>query len=345
MTLTGRGWALGVITVALVVAGVLFGIEELFAVAAATLILIISCALWVWRRPWSLRSARQVTPSRVPAGAHAGVELGIRNISDRRSPVVAVRYSFGGRLHGSFALAPMHPGETARASHRLPTTERGVFTIGPLLLEIADPFGLVSATRRGAESSILTVYPRIVSLQPPRRSLGADPHAPDAMSVIVHHGSDFYAVREYRTGDDLRRVHWPSTARLDELMVRQEETPSQGRLSVAVDLRPATWAGGGLETALSAAASVADAALADGLVVRLITTAGVSTRFASGSAQRVIILDALADVDLGASDLGTGALARLVDARSGEAVVVVTSSSETGRSLVSGFVRTQRHLL
>jgi uncharacterized protein (DUF58 family) len=330
----------------LIVAGVLFGIEELFAVAVADVIILVSCVGWVRWRPWNLRSARQVTPSRVAAGDHARVELGIRNRAGRRSPVVTAQDPFdGGRHLATFSVAPLEPGETVRASYRVPTTERGVFDVGPLRLEISDPFGLVSATRRGAAPSTLTVHPRIVSLQAPRRTSGADQHPPDATSMISQHGSDFYAVREYRTGDDLRRVHWPSTARLDELMIRQEETPSQGRLTVAVDLRPATWADGGLETALSAAASVADAALADGLLVRLVTTAGSNIRFGASGAQRAIILDALADARVSATARATIELGRLVDAKPGEAVVVVTSTGDPGRGVVAGFVHTPRRML
>lgn len=162
--------------------------------------------------------------------------------------------------------------------------------------------------------------------------------------MIGQHGSDFYAVREYRMGDDLRRVHWPSTARLDDLMIRQEETPSQGRLTVAVDLRPSAWAEGGLETALSAAASVAEVALAEGLLVRLLTSTGGDTLFGAWGAQRAVILDALAAVGVRAST-PDAALGRTVDAAPGEAVVVITSSGQAGRGMVAGFVATQPSLL
>nr|MDQ2725452.1 DUF58 domain-containing protein [Actinomycetota bacterium] len=346
LILTGRGRALGASTVVLVVTGVLFGIEELFAMAAGGLVLLVVCVVWVRWRPCALRSARAVTPGRVAAGRDARVEIGIRNRGGRRSPVVWARDPFdGGRHWAAFAVAPLEPGEVVRATYRVPTTARGVFDIGPLQLEISDPFGLVCATRGGAAPSTLTVHPRIVSLRSPRRTGGADQHPLDAASVISQHGNDFYAVREYRTGDDLRRVHWPSTARLDELMIRQEETPSHGRLTVAVDLHPVTWADGGLETALSAAASVADIALADGLLVRLITTAGITTPFGSSGAQRAIILDALADAKVSPPGRGTIALGRLVNAKPGEVVIVVTSNGDAGRGTVAGFVHTPRPML
>jgi uncharacterized protein (DUF58 family) len=348
VTLTGRGWALGATTVVLVLAGVLFGIGELFAIAAAALIVLLCGAGWVWRRPWDLRSARQVTPTRVAAGDDAHVELGFRNRARHRSPVVAVRDPFdGGRHWAAFLVAPLAGGETVRAWYQVPTTRRGVFEVGPLRLEITDPFGLVSGTRRGAAASPFTVHPRVVPLLPPRLTKGTDQHA-DGLSVISHHGSDFYAVRDYRTGDDLRRVHWPSTARHDELMIRQEETSSQGRLTVAVDLRCSAWdeeGDEGLETALSAAASVSNAALAEGFLVRLITTAGTDTRFGASDSQRTLVLDALAHAGMSPAGRRTAELGRRVGASPGEAVVVVTSNSEAGRALVAGLVHLPRPTL
>jgi uncharacterized protein (DUF58 family) len=348
VALTGRGWALGATTVVLVLAGVLFGVEELFAVSAAALFVLLCGVGWIWRRPWDLRSARQVTPTRVAAGEDAHVELGFRNRARHRSPVVAARDPFdGGRHWAAFLVAPLAAGETVRASYQVPTTRRGVFEVGPLRLEITDPFGLVSGTRRGAAPSTFTVHPRVVALVLAGLPSGADQHA-DARSFISQHGSDFYAVRDYRTGDDLRRVHWPSTARHDELMIRQEETSTQGRVTIAVDLRSSTWAGDGnegLETALSAAASVGAAALAEGLLVRLVTTAGIDTRFGAAGPQRTFILDALAHAEMSPSGHGTAELGRLVGAGPGEAVVVVTSSSDSGQALVAGFVQLPRPAL
>nr|MDQ2726117.1 hypothetical protein [Actinomycetota bacterium] len=122
-------------------------------------------------------------------------------------------------------------------------------------------------------------------------------------------------------------------------------TPSQGRLTVAVDLHPVTWAGGGLETALSAAASITEIALADGLLVRLITTGGVATRFGGSGPQRAIILDALAGAKVSTTARATAELGRLVDAGPGEAVVVVTSNGDAGGRMVAGFINTPRRML
>lgn len=337
VTLTVRGWAVLTTTVVLAATAALFGIEELFAVATAASILLVSCALWVWRRPWNLGSGRQVRPQLVPTGAAVQVELGLLNRSGQPSPVVAARDgSAGGRSWAAFAVAPLQPGEMALTSYRLPTFERGVFEVGPLILELTDPFGLVSATRTGAAASTLTVHPRTVALRPPRRSNGSARPQPEAAAMIGQHGSDLYAVREYRTGDDLRRVHWPSTARLGELMIRQEETPTQSRLTVDVDLRKSTWVEGGLETALSVAASLFDDALGDKIPVRLRTSAGVDTGFISWPEHRYVALDALARAQETASGPLPSGVGRLAKGGLGEATVVVTSLDAAGRDAIIG---------
>ncbi len=344
LRLTGRGWALVGSTAVLTSAGLLFGIQELLAVSAAVVVILGCCLIGVWRRSWDLHTIRRMHPPRVAAGGHAEVELTIANRSGRRSPVVAAREPFDrGRHVAAFAVAPLAPGQTVRASYRVPTAERGVFEVGPLAVELADPFGLVSTTRAGAPPSTLTVHPRVVALVALRRPPGADHRRTDASRAIRQAGGDFFAVREYRTGDDLRRVHWASTARLGDLMIRQEETPAQGRLCIAVDLRRAAWLACDLETALAAAASVAVATLSQGLGTRLITSAGVDTGFATSELHAAALLDVLAQAQATRPGRDTD-LAGSLDVGTGDAVVAVTCTASVGRPFVAGFATPGRLL-
>ena len=88
-------------------------------------------------------------------------------------------------------------------------------------------------------------------------------------------------VREYRRGDDLRRVHWRSSARVGELMVRREEQPWESRATLFLDNRVVAHRGQGiassLEAAVSAAASIAVHLSKRGFTVRLVTAAGEDT--------------------------------------------------------------------
>src|SRR5205085_5689741 len=126
-------------------------------------------------------------------------------------------------------------------------------------------------------------------------SPGRDRHhtTPRAAAVGLT-GEDFYALRAYQQGDDLRRVHWPSTARRDEIMIRQNEVPWQGRATIVLDIRARLHTDGSLEAAVSAAASVITACWQHGSVVRLVTTDGVDSGFGSGTGHLEVILARLA---------------------------------------------------
>jgi uncharacterized protein (DUF58 family) len=115
------------------------------------------------------------------------------------------------------------------------------------------------------------------------------------------HGEDDAATREYRYGDDLRRVHWRSTARVGELMVRREEQPWESRATVVLDTRAFAHRGEGptasFEWAVSAAASIAVHLRGAGYKLRLVTGAGADVDATEVTGDGVL-LDQLADVRL-----------------------------------------------
>ena len=126
---------------------------------------------------------------------------------------------------------------------------------------------------------------------------GDDPHAgADHPYALGRTGEDFYALRPYVVGDDLRRVHWPSTARHDELMVRQDELPWQGRATVLLDVRRSGHTADSLELAVSAAASVVTASWKRRDLVRLITTDGTDSGSPPGTPHVEAIMEFLATV-------------------------------------------------
>jgi uncharacterized protein (DUF58 family) len=144
-----------------------------------------------------------------------------------------------------------------------------------------------------------------------------------ARSVAVH-GEDDAATREYRRGDDLRRVHWRSTARTGELMVRREEQPWDSRATVVLDTRVGAHRGEGptasFEWAVSAAASIAMHLRQAGYKVRLVTGSGVDVD-ATEIGGDAVILDTLADVKLAqAGDISV--LVEMVRRRSDGGLVI-----------------------
>jgi uncharacterized protein (DUF58 family) len=294
--LTRRGTLFLVGAMAMVISGRMFALPELFGLAAAAIALVVAACFYVGLARYRVSAIRQVRPPRVHAGSGSRVELSVRNLGGRRTPVLGTRDPFdGGRRWARFQLAPLDPGETARAAYRLPTEERGVFALGPLQLTLSDPFGLASTTSDSAPQTSLTVYPRIDQIRPLPQAPGPDPNAsathPTALTLT---GEDFYALREYQPGDDIRRVHWPSTARLDELMIRQDELPWQGRTTVVADLRAIVHTSESFELVLSAVASILTAGWRTLSLTRMLTTDGTDSGFGSGHAHREALLEYLA---------------------------------------------------
>ena len=164
----------------------------------------------------------------------------------------------------------------------------GLFQVGPLMLTVADPFGLVETSRTFTRSHHLLVTPRVYKL--PEVRLGADRagSGENRPRAIASAGEEDATVREYRDGDDLRRVHWRSTARRGSLMVRREEQPWQSRCSIFLDARTISHHGHGpsssLEWAVSAAASIGTDRIRRGYVTTMLggpTTLSAITRRSS----------------------------------------------------------------
>jgi uncharacterized protein (DUF58 family) len=164
----------------------------------------------------------------------------------------------GGRPR--FVLDRVLPQRTLEVDYTVRSQVRGRFRIGPLAVRLTDPFGLVELTRAFTASEPLVVTPQVVPL-PDVRLGGEWSGAGQSVSrSVATAGEEDAATREYRLGDDLRRIHWRSTARRGELMVRREEQPWQSRGVVFLDTRASAHFGDGplssLEWAVSAAASV-----------------------------------------------------------------------------------------
>jgi uncharacterized protein (DUF58 family) len=266
------------------------------------------------------------------------VDILVRNHAARPSPVLQLRDAVSGTRGARLMLGPLQPGETTFAAYRLPTERRGVLTIGPLDVVLSDPFGLSQVTMNGAGISELTVYPRIDTVPAVPHTTGDDPHGgAEHPNALGRSGEDFYALRHYVVGDDLRRVHWPATARHDELMVRQDELPWQGRATVLVDVREATTTPDALELVISAAASIVTASWRRQDLVRLIATDGADSGFATGHAQMEAIMEHLATVD----GVVEGEFRRVTDqlrrvSVGGSLIAVVSEMSSTEIEVLAG---------
>jgi uncharacterized protein (DUF58 family) len=182
-------------------------------------------------------------------------------------------------------------------------------------VRITDPFGFVHLSRSFTGRTTLTVTPRIHQLAETRLSgdwSGSGEQRPRAFAAA---GTEDVTVREYRQGDDRRRIHWPSSAKTGELMVRREEQPHHSRATIVLDNRIGAHRGSGpassFEWAVSAAASIGAHLNARGFTLRLVTADRATTqaswhdRGVSRAAELEFLLDELALLDTaGTEDFG-----------------------------------------
>jgi uncharacterized protein (DUF58 family) len=324
--LSKQGWLVGIGGVALIISGRLFGLIELFSLGAAALVLLAVAVGVVAATKLQLEVGRELSPPRVHAGTLSRVELRVRNVGLRPTPVLRLVDPVSGTRGAELLLGPLEPQGTARAAYRLPTDKRGVLKIGPLQVVVGDPFGMTSIGTVAAARTELTVFPHVDDIAPLPYSTGHDPHAgSEHPNALGRTGEDFYALRRYVMGDDLRRVHWPSTARRDELMVRQDELPWQGRATVLLDVRRTTHSPASLELAVSAAASVVTACWRRRDLVRLLSTDGADSGFAAGHAHIEAIMEHLAVVQSTPGGTLRGVLDALGKSGGGGNLVVIVA--------------------
>ncbi len=293
--LTRAGWGVILAGGVALLGGWLFGLPELLVLGVALVALLVGALAMTLLTSLRLEVVRTLHPDRVHAGQASRVDVLVRNRGRRRTPVLVLRDGVSGTAGAELLLAPLEAAGRIRASYRLPTRRRGVITVGPLEVEMADPFGLTRAVVVAAPASTLVVYPAVDVITAASRSDGIDPHGWRTPGLQTG-GDEFHSLRPYVIGDDLRRVHWPSTARRDELTVRQDERHQQGRTTVLLDVRRAVHDEASFERAVSATASLIVAATLRGDEVRLVTTDGTDSGYGAGGVVVSSMLEYLAAV-------------------------------------------------
>lgn len=299
--LTTRGRSFLAAGAAAAVSAVLLGEKDLLRVAALLAVLPLLAALYVARSRYKLACTRSLEPHRVPVGAISRVVLRLQNLSRLPTGTLLLEdrlpYALGSRPR--VVLERLGAQQASSVAYTVRADVRGRYELGPLVVRLTDPFGLCELTRAFPSIDRLTVLPQITTL-PMIRLVGEYSGSGEsrARSVAVH-GEDDAATREYRRGDDLRRVHWKSTARTGELMVRREEQPWESRATIVLDTRAQAHRGEGpaasFEWAVSAVASIGVHLRRANFKLRLVTDSGVDVD-ATEAGDDGLLLDHLADV-------------------------------------------------
>ena len=255
---TTRGWALLGAGLALVVLWWLLGDEELL-LAASLLILGQAVAIgYVHLHSPELRLGRRLGATAVHNGDTVQVTLTLRNPGKRSVRNLSVVDEVQELGLATFEIAAIEPEGAASATYRVSCRPRGIYRVGPVHAVTNDPLGLAELPAPDGPIDHLVVYPSVERLSGFPVIRGQDPTmAASRPEHAQRGGEDFYTLREYQRGDDLRRVHWPSSAKTDQLMIRQLETPWQSRAMVLLDVRSSVYeSADAFETAVSGAASV-----------------------------------------------------------------------------------------
>lgn len=253
---TGRGWAAIGVAAALLVLWIGFGEIELMTTAVFLLAAVAAGMAFVAAAGGPVSVNRRLHPSQAHEGDTVVVEMDVAAPRQRWNAVVE------DAVHGlgvaRFATARVRPDRPAVARYEVHCRSRGIFPVGPVSVVVGDPFGLCERRHVAGGRDRLTVYPRVERLSGLPPVQGLDPSVRAARSSFAPHGGEeFFTLREYQVGDDLRRVHWPSSAKRDSLIIRQLEIPWQARALVVLDVRAESYpVPGAFEQAVRGAAAV-----------------------------------------------------------------------------------------
>ena len=281
VALSTRGRIFIAVGVLSLLAGLLLGVLDLQRVGVLLLVLPIPAWLAVRQARAGLRIGHAVSPTRVVVGDSAEVRLVLSNPQALGTGPLRITETVPGGRPLRFSVAGVRGRQRRTVAYPLPQLRRGRYTVGPTSVIASDPFGLVTADTRSTDTAQLWVQPKTVALAPLTLPIAWRDGAATLSHSVGSGGSDDASVREFRHGDDLRKIHWRSTAKTGSLMVRQEDRPWHGESLVLLDTRALAYPvlphedeSPALEWAITAAASIGCHLAERGRRVTVVTGSG-----------------------------------------------------------------------
>lgn len=269
---TPLGWialAAGVLTL---IVGLACSWMELIAVAAVLLLAVLIAIPFALGRT-AFEVSVELSPRRVTVGERAHGRLIVRNAADDRSLPVRMELPVGlGRA--DFRIPPLAPDEAHEELFYVPTTQRAVIPAGPATSVRGDEIGLLRRVVRWTGVLELFVHPQTIALDTNAAGVLRDLEGVEAATV-----SDldlaFHALRPYEIGDDRRAIHWRTSARTGQLMVRQFRETRRSQLLLVMTTEARRYSSPEeFELAVSVLASLAKQAILDGVDITVVTEAG-----------------------------------------------------------------------
>ncbi|MDN3239030.1 DUF58 domain-containing protein [Glycomyces tritici] len=330
---TGRGVALALAAVGLLLAGWVWGYPEFATLGAAAALACVAAGSVIAARP-RLEVERSVTPDRISVGHTATIHLNVRNAGRWRAVNARAVDAYGGSgletRRVAVPLARLRPGRSAGASYEIRAERRGVVDAGPLGIGKRDLLGLAATAGNFGPTARLWIHPRLHQLA---RTPDGLARSLEGTADKVEQGSlTFHALREYVIGDELRHVHWRTSARIGKLMVKEHLDTSLPTVAIAIDDRAEAWAAEGapagqpwaapFEAACEAAYSVLTACFRAEYHAALVPASGAVV----SGAGRDSYGDLLAELNPDAKDSLSTYVSRLTAARYGDTLVWITGT-------------------
>lgn len=238
-TFSGFGLAVLVAAVAAWVAGfVLSWLEVLIAAVLLTVTLLAATAFVLGRFRYDV--VLDLAQHRVTVGDRAVGRLDVRNASGRALLPSVMELPVGTGT-AAFPVPRLRPGATHEEIFTIPTRRRSVISVGPVKSVRADPLGLLRREMTWTQAEELFVHPRVKNLAGSSTGFLKDLEG-RVTTDISNSDVSFHALRDYVPGDDRRHIHWKTTARTGQLMVRQFEETRRSHLAVLLSTRADDYA-------------------------------------------------------------------------------------------------------
>lgn len=270
---TSAGWLVLGLGILALVLSVAFGWQEFTFLGTVLLAALLVSTVFLFGRA-SYGVHIELNPRRVVVGQRAMGRMLVTNTGSRNLPATRMELPVG-RGVAEFQLPAMQPREEHEELFAVPTHKRAVIVAGPAESVKGDQLGLMRRALRWADPVDLFVHPKTVQLTPTAAGLVRDLEG-QVSKKITSNDIAFHALRPYVPGDDRRYVHWRTSARIGQLMVRQFEETRRSQLTMIHATRRDLFASEEeFELAVSVTASIAAQVIADGTQMDVVSESGV----------------------------------------------------------------------
>jgi uncharacterized protein (DUF58 family) len=276
VTPSGRGAAVLFAGFAMWLAARIIGSPGLEVIGIGLVSLPIIAALFVRRSQQRIGIRRSLSDVRVTPGTRVDVQIDVENRAPTPTSFLMLEDHLPSALGrpARLVVSGIHGRGTQRVSYTVLPQVRGRYQLGPLVVDVSDPFALIRQHLEFDEREELLVTPEIEDLSTaPDVALGPSVGASRTRNLF-RSGEDYYTMRQYQEGDDLRRIHWPSVARTGSLMIRQDESSRRASGFLFLDTREGSLGksrGPAFERAVSVAATLGSMLARGGFSLRLAT--------------------------------------------------------------------------